>query len=74
MEAELVEFSGKRHLKPVLDALKDITAGPGEAAGVCLCLFVMLWRCHQASKEPSLDEIADSARMMILSYQQETEH
>ena len=55
-------------LKPLIDQLVISTSGPGEGAAVCLVLFVELWRQFHEERNVPLDEIADAARTMILSY------
>ena len=56
-------------MRPVIEEIAKITCGPGEAAGLCLALFVKLWKLHAPG---SLEEIAEAARTMILSYQCDT--
>ena len=54
----------------LIDELGKITHGPGEAAELCLALFFRLWQMHDPLR--SLEEIAETARTMILSYECDT--
>lgn len=56
----------KHSLRPVAAELVKVTAGPGEAAASCMVLFIHLWQLHKP--ESSLDDIAEAARLMVLSY------
>ena len=55
---------------PLIDELGRITHGPGEAAELCLALFFRFWQMHDHLH--SLEEIAEIARTMILSYERDT--
>ena len=55
---------------PLIDELGKISRGPGEAAELCLALFFRLWQMHDPLR--SLEEIAEAARTMILSYECDT--
>ena len=66
MHTVKMEFCG-HHLLPAFKELSKITHNTGEGATAALCMFVMLWR--DSNPEVSLEEIADAARCMILSYE-----
>ena len=55
-----------RDLTPLIDILEKNTHGPGEAGAICLALFILLWRTRYTEK--TLEQVADDARNMILSY------
>ena len=62
----MAEIDNER-LQAVMHELVKVTTGPGEAAAACLMLFIDLWRTSRPSAE--LSEIAEDARVMILSYE-----
>lgn len=70
MITQKLAFNSKTHLAPLVEQLMKITHGPGEGAAVCLCLFIDLW--HRFQPELTLDEIAEDARRMIMSYETDT--
>ena len=55
------------NLRPCLEELSRVTSNPSEGAIACLCMFVFLWQ--QQNPDQSLQSIADSARRMIMSYE-----
>jgi hypothetical protein len=57
--------------KQVVDEVMKITSGPGEAAMLCLCLFMLFW--EQTEPAPSRQQTADDARTILMSTDYEPE-
>lgn len=57
-------------LGSIANVLARHTTGPGEAAAICIMLFVKLWSLFKP--DASLEEMAETARSMVLSYNEDT--